>query len=280
MNKRLKIIINYLLSFLLSVLTFLLLVLAVLKTTIYNPDFIKKEFKDNNYYSNLSKSIKNEMSNYIVQSGFPEEILDNIYTEKMLEENLNDIIGASYNGGRKPRVETKQVAKNLKNNINSYLEKNNIEVTDRESLTRFEQQIIEVYSNEISLSNAITYLQKIILKTNKIINIAIIILIILIIILIIYIKIKLKERALSIPLLTTGLLGILSYIYINSNITVYNIFIWDSNISLVLQSILSNILNKFLIIGIIFVILGCLDPIIDTIYKEKINYKRKHSHNH
>ena len=221
MKNRIKIIIYYLLEFILSILIFCLVSLILLKTTLYNPSYVKKQFINNNYYTNLSKSINEEMSNYIIQSGLTEDVIKNIYTEEILKETIENIIDSTYKG-KKVIIDTKKIENNLKANINNYLEKNNIEVKDQESLDKFIEQILNVYKDEVSLSNSIKYAEKIISKTKHLVTFGSILCIILIILTIIIIKKITKEKILTIPLFTTSILFFFSTIYINNHIIIDN----------------------------------------------------------
>lgn len=269
MKTRIKIIIYYLLEFILSILLFGLVSLIILKTTLYNPSYVKKQFINNNYYTNLYKSINEEMSNYIIQSGLEEEVINNIYTEETLKETIENIIDSAYNG-KELIIDTKKVENNLKANINKYLEKNNIEVQDQEALNKFINQIINVYKDEISLSNAIKYTEKIISKTKHLITFSLMLCLILIILLFIIIKKLTKEKILTIPFFTAALLFFFSLFYINNNIIIDNIYIWDDNVSNLLHSIIYNILNKIKLYGILLFIVGCLEIIISKKIKRKL----------
>lgn len=272
MKNRIKIILYYLLEFILSILIFCLVSLILLKTTLYNPSYVKKQFINNNYYTNLSKSINEEMSNYIIQSGLTEDVIKNIYTEEILKETIENIIESTYKG-KKVIIDTKKIENNLKANINNYLEKNNIEVKDQESLDKFIEQILNVYKDEVSLSNSIKYAEKIISKTKHLVTFGSILCIILIILTIIIIKKITKEKILTIPLFTTSLLFLFSILYINNSIIIDNIYIWDDNVSNLLHSIIYNIINKIKLYGIILFIIGCLDIIINKKIIKKLKRK-------
>lgn len=270
MKNKLKVILYFILEFILTIIIFSLASLVLLKTTIYNPDFIKKEFNKTNYYHNLYSSINEEMSNYIVQSGLEENILNGIYTEDMIKQNIENIIDMSFNNSNRiVKVEKEQVKENLEANINNYLSSNNIEITDKESLNRFINQILDVYEQEISLSNTIELIQKIVNKTKPLLNTGLITLTIIFIILTIIIKIYTKENTLGIPLFATSILLIFINLLITKNININSIFIWDSNVSTLIRSIINHILSNTLIIGIFIFIIGVIDTTIDKLLINK-----------
>ena len=268
MKNRLKIILYFILEFLLSLVILSCISLLILKATVYNPEYIKKQFNDTSFYSKLYTSINNEMSNYIIQSGLDESVLENIYTEEMLKDSINNLIDSIYNNNQF-ELSIKKVKENLETNINTYLEKNNIQVTDAASLDKFIEKIINVYKEEITLSNSIDFAKKIIIKTDKLINIGFMASIILSIILIICIKLYCKEITLAIPTITIGIIYLFCILFINQNIIIENIFIWDDNVSNLLQTIILNVMNKIKVYGTISLLFGIIDSFLIYIIKQK-----------
>ncbi len=268
---RARIIIYYLLELILSVVIFGLVGLLIAKVTIYSPSYIKNQFQKNNYYSELSNSIKDEMSNYIIQSGFEEEILENLFNERMIKKAVNNIVDKTYKG-KDSKVDTTILEKNLRKNMDEYLLKYNIEVTDKESLDKFVEQMKDVYKDEITLSNSINTVKIVITKTKNIIKYGIIICIIIIVLLSLIIKIISRETLYDIPLFTGAILCFFIVSYINNNIIISNIFIWNNNVSNVLQSIINHILYLINTSGIILILLSLLDIVI---YKRPRKKKRK-----
>ena len=78
MKKKIITVMGYTILFIEALLLFSITILGVLKFTIFNDSYLKKELVNNNYYEELSDEIKTEMSYYTNQSGFEDEILENI----------------------------------------------------------------------------------------------------------------------------------------------------------------------------------------------------------
>lgn len=277
MKLRLKIVFYYLSEFIISILLVALIGLMAIKVSVYNPEYMKYKFSKTNYYTNAYNNIYEEMSNNIIPSGLPEDVLDGIFTEEQVETVINGIIDSIYSN-EEITIDSTEVRQNLENNINEYLKENNIEVTDEDSLTRLLDQMEEIYTKEISLSNIFTYAQKIVSKTKTILNIAIIAVTIILIILSFIIRFILKKNTLSIPLITSSLIILVVCYYINLNINIDNILIWNTNVSNLLQSLAFSIIKYLKIISYIFIPLGCLDIFIEklliNIKKDKNSIKK------
>ena len=73
-------------------------------------------------------------------------------------------------------VDTSSIKTNLENNINNYLIKHNIIVTEKEGLDSFVNQMLEIYTNEIIISTKINNFSTYLVKIVKLVDISIIVL--------------------------------------------------------------------------------------------------------
>jgi len=58
-------------------------------------------------------------------------------------------------------------------------------------------------------------------------------------------------------------------LFINQNIIIENIFIWDDNVSNLLQTIILNVMNKIKVYGTISLLFGIIDSFLIYIIKQK-----------
>ena len=122
MNRKLKKILGYTLLFFESILFFIIIFLLILRLTIFNVSFVNKKLVEKKYYDNLYKEIKTEMSYYTEQSGFKDDILDDIYTKDELKYDTNNFIRNLYNG-TSIEISTKNLKRRLTDKINKYIAK-------------------------------------------------------------------------------------------------------------------------------------------------------------
>ncbi len=253
MKNSLKVILYYFLEFLLSLLVFLLIILIVFKTTVLNSNYLLKKLDENNYYEELSKNIKNEFENYIMQSNLPNNVVEDLFTIDDLKEEVNRTIKDFYNG-KKVSINKEKIKNKLENNIEAYLEKNNIVVTDKSSLDQFSNEVVKIYSTRIMIASELTNVSSLFHKINEYVKLAIIILTILVLILSLIIKILFKKMTLVIPIMVSSLLILIINYMLFAQINIQYITFWNDSISSIIRNIfydVSNILKKIFIFGVI-----------------------------
>lgn len=256
---RIKLLFYYIGEFILSVLILLLFLIALLEGTVLRPKYVLDQLEKNNYYEVLYKSISNEMSNYIIQSGLEESVLDQIYTKDMVKKEVTKMVRSFYGNG-KVSVDTKSVKESLENNIASYLAKNNIEITDQKALDQFVEQMIDIYEEKIVLSEGLMKTQSMVVKLDFGLKIVFIILAFITCVLGILVKCICKNRVIAVPLFTTGILLLLGNYLLFNRIDVANILFWNENVSNIMKSILfnlSSLVKRGALILIILSIVSC-----------------------
>ena len=268
--KNKKILLYYLLEFILTIFIFLTIILLILRLTILNKNYFIKTLEKNNYYNELYLDINNDFENYIMQSGFDIKIVDNLFTEDSLKKVINNNVDNFYKG-KEIKVDTNNIKENLNNNINIYLESNNIRVTDEKSLNLFINEIINIYKNRIIINDKFIKLSNIFYKINKLVNIGTIILFILDIILLIFLKFIFKKIILTIPVLSSLFILILGYFLILDKININNIVFWNNYVSSIIKSIFLSISALIKYIVIIGIIIELIKLIIIYIRKSRKN---------
>ena len=170
MSKKLKMLSFYFYLLLLTILLLGTTLISTIRATVLRPNYIINNLEKINYYDKVYNSINEEMQNYLIQSGLTSEVLSNIYTKEDIKNSLNNAIYTFYNN-KKVSVDTNNVKTNLEDNINNYLIKHNIVITEKEGLDLFVKQMEEIYTNEIMISSKINnfnvYLTKVIKLADK-----------------------------------------------------------------------------------------------------------------
>ena len=275
MNK-LKIILGYLFSFITSVTILLIVVLLILKSTVYQKAYIKSVFKENNYYENIANDINDNMRDYLTSSGFTDSILDNIYTLDMVENDINNFIDRVY-AGKNIDFDNSIIIENITNNINNYLDEYNIKITSQSSLDSFILDIAKIYDNEVNLYHFADGLVSSFAKTSSIINYAIVGLIIGLMILFIILKF-LNVNYYGAILGASGWILLFIKFVLYEKIDYKNITLISDYFGTILKKCFIHVGNYMLVFGIILVVFGLY-----IIYRESfiVNSKinRKNSQN-
>lgn len=279
MKAKIKVLSYYISMIILSLMTLALSLITIVNFTLMNENYILKQLEKNNYYEKLHKSIKQEMSYYIVQSGLSKEVLDNIYTKEMIKDEVNNLIINFYNN-KELKINTEEVSNNLNKNIQAYLLKNNIVADDQEALNRFVDEMIKIYKNEIIITDHISSFQNTFIKLDDFINILFNALVIMIPVLGILLHLFYKRIIFTIPSISTSVLLFLGNYSFFNRVDVKNILFWNENISEIIKNILwsiKDLINKeaiiLIICGIITFILGYI--LTNKNVKEEVNEEKK-----
>ena len=262
--KNKKVLLYYLLELLLTISIFITIIILVFKFTILDKKYLINVLNKNNYYHEVYNDINNDFGNYIMQSGFDNSITKDLFNEDDLKKVIHKNV-ENYYKGKNIKIDTTLLKEKLDNNISDYLKKININITDEDALNRFKEEIVNIYINKIIIHKEIIKTSSIFYKINSILNILLVSLIIFNIILFVIIKIIFKKIALSIPILTSCSILLIIYIYLNNNININYILIWNNYLSNVIKYIFKDILNIIKYIFIIGFILDFIKLIIKNV---------------
>lgn len=266
--KQLKLIIYFLLQFILSITMFIGILLFILRITILSPNYIIAKIAKTNYYEAVYKSLQEEIPNYMIQSGLPKDILKDIYTKQTVKEEVDKFVKAFYKG-QVEDIDTKDLEEKLSNNIDSYLEKNNIRITEKESIHIFIKQIADVYKTEIMQTDTTLKFQDFLPKIAFLVNIMIGVIIIISIVLILLIKLLLRRKIKCIPIFTISFLLFVSYFFVKESIDIKNIVLFTDYFSILIRSIIDSILNIMKNIAVISIIVSILLIVVSYLVKRK-----------
>ena len=251
--KNKKVLLYYLLEFVLTIFVFITILLLLLKLTMLNKNYITNILEKNNYYHEVYLDINNDYENYLLSSGFDKEIIKDIFTEEQVKKDINNMVD-NYYQGKEIKIATKNIKEKLELNIENYLDKINITITDEDSLNLFKEEILNIYNEKIILHKSITKYSNLFSRLNKIILLLLLSLIIIDIFLFIIIKKLFRKITLTIPIISSMLLLLLFYTFFLSKINIKSIIFWNDYVSKVIKNIFIDINNNIkltIIIGII-----------------------------
>ncbi len=269
---KVKLFFNYILQFLVSILFFLLALVAIAKFTIFSPDYVLDLIEKNNYYDTLYDDIKSNMENYVVQSGFDDNIIDNIYTKDQLEDDVELMIDRIYKN-ESYEIDTSSVKAKLEENIDTFLTENNMNLTDKSSIQNFEDEIINVYKVKVDVLNKVTFVGKILNTANQYLLAILVILAAVVLLMVVVLKIVFHKNILPVMLLTSMFLLIASSIYFGNRLDYQYVNIYNSYVSTFISSLIKNFIVQLRTVGIVTGILGLIIVIVEKLFGKK---GRKH----
>ena len=252
-----KKIVSYILSLILAILLISIILIGCVRSNVLNKNNMKKAFQKTDYYYNLYGIIKENTENDIMSSGFEISVLDNVFTEDKIKQDVNNVIEGIYDN-KKTEISTEEMKKQLDENVQKQLENTNYQVTEenKKNIEEFENSVIKIYTDNIIYSEDI--INQISEKMHKINKTAIIITIISCILSIIlaFVIFMLNKSSLGISMFVTGTFFIFLNLYSGTAIVINNILMFNWAISNTFAFIANKTINSMYIIGMIFAFIG------------------------
>lgn len=270
-----KNIAGYIISFFLTILLVILFLLGIMKTTVLNENYVIKIFEKNNYYKLISDKIKENMEDYMRSSGLDKEILDNLFTEEDVKNDVKKYLDKIYKD-EKIEFNDSILKEKLTKNIEELLAKQNLVITDKNAIDSFVSEMVKIYQNETNLYNLVDDYIEPFQKVINISNIAFIGILIISILLLILV-ILMKIHCLGTVTLASGLMLIFVRFVIYEKIDFKNLLIISDEFSKILNKILTNIANLIAIYAGIFIVLGLILALAESfmaVKKRRRRYKK------
>lgn len=282
--KILKFILNVVLSFLLVVSIIGIIGLNLVSSKILNKEYVLSKLEETEFYLQISREVQSGFENYIYQSGLPEDIIKDLFTEDMIKSDVNSIFNYIYDD-TEIQISDEKVKETLDNRINDYLKEQNRTMNDqgKENIKKFENLIAAEYKYNINVSSdayeiAKEAIQEIRDIYGKVKNIPLIATIIIGLVLII---INIKDllvgiNFISITLLSSGILLNLLQNLVFKNIDIDNIVVLSTSLSNLLINMAKDILYAINSFGNYFIIIGIVGIIITAIFRSSKKTEAKH----
>ncbi len=261
-----KIVLGYLLGVVISALIVLFVGLSITKMTLLNKSYILKTLDNNNYYNTLYSDILEEMKSYMMSSGLSDEILNDLFTKEEIKEDVITYVSFLY--GSDNNISSERIKERLINNINDYLKKSNIKISDQDTLNLFVEDICNIYENEICIYKYLNSYVSLLNRITSVINIVLVLTIVLLIICIVIFKKVLLANYLGSCLMSSGLIFLFIKLFIYNRIDVEYLLIITDNFSKVLRSVLNDFGYKLLTASYGLILFGII-----IIIKNRLTYK-------
>ena len=255
--KTVRKIISYIFSILVVTLMFATIILSMVNAVIFSKSNIKNKMQKVDYYSEISNIIKDSANNYIMQSGFDESIMDSVIPKEKINNDIDKVIDAIYDG-KEIDISTEEIRAGLDENVQKYIQQNNykVDAQAQKDIAKFEEKIESIYANSITYSkNAIKEVVKYFKMAKRITRLMLIVISILLIILA-FITYKINRASFGISLVATGIICIFIKCYSSLNIAVNNILMVNKTFSNLMISLINQVVQYVFICGIILTILG------------------------
>jgi len=250
-------IISYILAIILVTLMSATIILSIVNAVVFSKPNVKKQMQKVDYYTEINNIIKESANNYIMQSGFDESIMDNVISKEKINNDIDKVINAIYEG-EEVEISTDEIKNSLDKNVQQYIAQNNykVDAQTQKDIEKFEDKIESIYANSITYSkSSIKKVVKYFKMAKRMTRVALIASLILLIIFAI-ITYKTNRATFGISLLATGIICIFIKCYSSINIAVNNILMVNKTFSNLMINIINQVIQYVFIGGIILAILG------------------------
>ena len=149
MNKIVKYSITYLLIAVLIVGVLMIYFSKLATNTILSKTYVLNKLEETEYYKKIYDLIYSDFSNYIMQSGLEESVLNDIVTIDSIKTDTNIILDNFYSGLNMP-INKDIIKQKLISNINKYVEENNMTVQNQNSIETFSGLITLQYDYDMN----------------------------------------------------------------------------------------------------------------------------------
>lgn len=267
--------ISYVLSFVLVLMLLSLCLLAIVKSTILDEKYMISKLEEANYYERMNGEIIEQFKNYTIQSGLSDEVLENLFTEDKLKQDINNVIDSIYTG-KELEISTSEIRENLKENILTEVEKEGKTVDfEDEAMEEYLKAIESAYESQVSYSTST--INSIGSTFEKVISLAqtaqIIVIVVTIVIAVLIIILNIKQifglNYLAISSMASGLFILIAKFLLGQSTDLKNIMLINQATSHVIQLVIEDLLAKVTIAGVVLLIIGFIFSIIYNLLNKK-----------
>lgn len=132
------------LSFLLTLILFLLSVCTVLEATLFNPEFIFDNMNSSNYFIDKSDEITTSLIDLGYASGLDEKFFDDFIDEVMLCDDTREYLD-NYYSGNGAKIDTTDFKQSFNAELDKYIQENNIKNVNGKSRDKLVNKAAQIY---------------------------------------------------------------------------------------------------------------------------------------
>ena len=294
MNKILKDIIRYILVAVLIIGALMVYFSKLATNTLLSKTYVTNKLEETGYYQKIYNEIYEDFSNYIMQSGLEESVLNDVVTIESIKSDTKIILDNFYSGLNMP-INKDIIREKLISNINKYVEENNLTIQNQSSIDTFINLIILQYDYDM---NAHTQQDETIYKTisetkitvNKAKKVGFLI-VAGSLILLFLLSLKDIYRLIALGGIASTFIGSIFLIliqFINKNIPIENLYFSNEPLIEALRLLAKENVEMIYNHGVIMLVVGIIAIILGNFIENKTNSdeqyssgrKKSHKHRH
>ena len=250
---------RYLFEILLGVSLCAVIVLFVINSTLVNKHHFITKLDENNYYSELHNTIKEEMSKPVTDAGMYLTVLDEVTKVEEVKTEFDKVIEVLFNGGEVD-INTATVEDRIFNNIEKFLNETNIKV-DPTSIDLLVSNLLDIYTENLTFKGKLEEYSANLTKVNDILTIITIFSVGVLIGSGAYIIFVSKKSPIGTASITLGLVMFAGYFLVKSFGNIESITMYNETLSEMMRNMIYYVLDKVSIVGIVGLIIGIISAI-------------------
>ena len=138
------------LSFLLTLILFLLSVCTVLEATLFNPEFIFDNMNSSNYFIDKSDEITTSLIDLGYASGLDEKFFDDFIDEVMLCDDTREYLD-NYHSGNGAKIDTTDFKQSFNAELDKYIQESNIKNVNGKSRDKLVNKAAQIYRSSLEI---------------------------------------------------------------------------------------------------------------------------------
>lgn len=260
-------LLKFILIVVLAVCSIAIVVIQIVTQTVLNKNYIIQKMEETNFYSETYKLVQSNFEKYIEQSGFEENILENICTEEKVKQDINLMISNIYEGANKTIDITE-----ISDNLNANIDKLNIrDSKNQKAIEQFVEHICQEYTDTLvhtKYENDINkFYKEIVIKKDKIEKIVIIALVIDVIVILIVNNKNIEKdfQSIGTAIFSSSAFELIACQIINLRVSIKGIKIFNDAFSDMIVAIIQNVISKVVSFGIATLMIAIILIIINAI---------------
>ena len=260
-------LLKFILIVVLAVCSIAIGIIQIVTQTVLNKNYIIQKMEETNFYSETYKLVQSNFEKYIEQSGFEENILENICTEEKVKQDINLMISNIYEGANKTIDITE-----ISDNLNANIDKLNIrDSKNQKAIEQFVEHICQEYTDTLvhtKYENDINkFYKEIVIKKDKIEKIVIIAMVIDVIVILIVNNKNIEKdfQSIGTAIFSSSAFELIACQIINLRVSIKGIKIFNDAFSDMIVAIIQNVISKVVSFGIATLMIAIILIIINAI---------------
>ena len=260
-------LLKFILIVVLAVCSIAIGIIQIVTQTVLNKNYIIQKMEETNFYSETYKLVQSNFEKYIEQSGFEENILENICTEEKVKQDINLMISNIYEGANKTIDITE-----ISDNLNANIDKLNIrDSKNQKAIEQFVEHICQEYTDTLvhtKYENDINkFYKEIVIKKDKIEKIVIIAMVIDVIVILIVNNKNIEKdfQSIGTAIFSSSAFELIACQIINLRVIIKGIKIFNDAFSDMIVAIIQNVISKVVSFGIATLMIAIILIIINAI---------------